>query len=138
MVQYLPTVSNEISILVKSVQVNTSLILSGPAEVYQGTTFMLTAMLKRNDTNVAIPNAPIKFYRGTTLLGSGTTNVSGIATLNLSMTETGTYRFTAAFEGMEVAGLSLMPSMGSYTVGGVNLLPILAVLGAAYLLTRKH
>ena len=146
MVQYLASVSNEISITVRSVQVGTTLTLTGPVEVMQGANFTLTATLKRNDTQALIQGASVKFYQslgGTirtwTLVGSGVTGADDKASLVTTTIYAGSYYYKAEFEGATYEGLTFMPSVGfwDYTVGGVPLIPVLAVLGLAYLLTRK-
>lgn len=146
MVQYLSSVSNEISITVVSVQVGTTLTLTGPAEVIQGSNFTLTATLKRNDTQGLIQGASVKFYQslgGTirqwTQVGSGVTGADGKASLVTTTIYEGTYYYKAEFAGATVEGLSFMPSVGFWdsTVGGVPLIPVLAVLGLAYLLTKR-
>ena len=146
MVQYLPSVSNEISIIVRSAQVNTTLTLTGPAEIIQGQLIPLVASLKRNDTLAPIVGATVKFYQsleGTfrqwVAVGSAVTRADGKANFVTTTIYAGSYYYKAEFEGAEMAGLSFLPSSGlwEYYVDGVNIVPILAVLGLAYLLTRK-
>ena len=146
MVQYLASVSNEVTVTVVSVQVATTLTLTGPAQVIQGANFTLTAQLKRNDTQALVQGASVKFYQslgGTirqwTLVGSGVTGADGKASLVTTTIYAGTYYYKAEFEGATVEGLSFMPSVGfwDYQVGGVPLIPVLAVLGLAYLLTKR-
>ena len=140
MVQYLPSTSNQITVTVQSLQVNTTLTLTGPTEATQGQVFTLTATLKRGDTNAPIPGAQIAFERhtptGGTLIGIVATNGLGVATLDTSMDEAGVYNYVAIFQGLEVAGLSYRPSLARYTVGGVNIVPLLAALGVGYLVLR--
>ena len=146
MVQYLASVSNEVTVTVVSAQVATTLTLTGPAQVQQGTSFTLTATLKRNDTQGLIQGASVKFYQslgGTirqwTLVGSGVTGADGKASLVTTTIYAGSYYYKAEFEGATMEGLSFMPSVGfwDYPVGEFPVLPVLAVLGLAYLLTRK-
>ena len=146
MVQYLSSISNEISITVRSVQVGTTLTLTGPAEVAQGSNFTLTATLKRNDTQALVQGASVKFYQslgGTirqwTLVGSGVTGADGKASLVTTTIYAGSYYYKAEFEGATMEGLFFMPSVGfwDYPVGEFPMLPVLAVLGLAYLLTRR-
>ena len=138
MVQYLASVSNEISVLVKSIQVNTTLTLTGPAEIFQNENISLVATLKRSDTLAAIPGATVDFYWSVQKLGSAVTNASGVATFVTTTIQAGTYLYKAKFEGMEVAGLSFMPSMGSYSVGMESALPLLLALGAILLLAKRR
>ena len=141
MVQYLPSTSNQLTVTVQSLQVNTTLTLTGPTEAPQGQSFTLTAQLKRSDTGAVIPNAGIGFEKvtstGSTLIGVATTNASGIASLTLIEDLAVVYKYQAVFSGMTVEGLNYLPSMGYYTAGmESNIVPLLAVLGFGYLVLR--
>lgn len=133
-----PSTSNEVTVQVLSVSANTTLALTGPAQVNQGEAFTLTATLRRADTGAAVAGATLKLYTGATLLNTAVTNAAGQASWSLVNNYTGAYRYQAVFEGAEVAGLTLMPSQGLWTVGGVDIVPVLAVAALAYVLLRRR
>lgn len=73
----------------------------------------LSARLRRTGSNIALPGQTITFKLGGNVIGSGTTNVNGTATLNLPLPETiGTFALTAEFVGDSLNA----PSIGTGTL----------------------
>ena len=139
MVQYLPSTSNQITVTVQSLQVNTTLTISAFSEVFEGTPFFVQGKLTRNDTGAGVGGQPIKIYSGTTLLGTVNTTADGNYIWSVILATPGIYTLKAEFAGATVAGLSLLPSSGYYTAGlEGNIVPLLAALGVAYLILRKN
>jgi len=112
------------------------LTLTGPAEVNQGQTITLVATLRRGDTMGGIPGATVDFYWSVQKLGSAVTDAGGVASFTTTL-QAGTYLYQARFEGAEVAGLILLPSVGAYAAGIESVVPLLILAGAAWLLMRR-
>ena len=103
----------------------TSVALSAPANAAFGTNVTLTATVA---SSAGTPGGSVSFSLGSTLLGSGTLNAGGVATLNTaslpagSDTITATYAATGNYAGGSSPAVSLtvnaapIDAAGSYTV----------------------
>lgn len=69
-----------------------------------GTSVTFTAKVTSSGGNV--PTGTVNFYNGTTLLGSGSLNGSGVATYATSGLAVGTYSITASYQGDANDGMS--------------------------------
>jgi large repetitive protein len=79
-----------------------------------GTSVTFTAKVTSSGGNV--PTGPVNFYNGSTLLGSGTLNGSGIATYSSSALAVGTYSITAGYQGDTNDGSSTSSPALSFSV----------------------
>ena len=100
---------------------STVVITSAPA-VSQGTSVTFTATV--TSASLPVPAANVNFYNGSTLLGTGTLNASGVATYHYlhasggSLTITATYQATSQFSSSSGTVLQVVES-GSFTVTAV-------------------
>ncbi len=72
-------------------------LTAGPNPAFAGQLVTLTATIV--PTPVGIPGGTVSFFNGTTLLGTGTVNSSGIATFTTGGLPTGSLSLTAAYSG---------------------------------------
>lgn len=85
---------------------DTVLTLNNAAGRRTGTT-TLTATLRRADNNAAVSGKTVSFFRGTTFLGSGVTNASGVASdvVSVGSIAPGSYTISADFnDALDVNG----------------------------------
>ena len=138
MVNYLAS-SAQTTILITVKEVSTSLTVSAPASAEQGAFFMVSGILTRDDTGVPIPNAVIDLRYNGSPLGSAVTGVDGDYLASVKIDASGSFTITANFAGMEVVGLTLLPSsaVGRISTEIGSLLPILVLIASAYLLSKK-
>ena len=90
---------------------NTSLVITTTQEIIGlGESIILTSTLRASydDTTVVdvdlsgvLTGATVKFYNGTTLLGTAVTDLNGIATYTYTPSQLGNFTFNAVFEGTE-------------------------------------
>lgn len=90
---------------------NTSLITTTTQEIIGlGESIILTSTLRASydDTTVVdvdlsgvLTGATVKFYNGTTLLGTGITDLNGVATYTYTPSQLGNFTFHTVFEGTE-------------------------------------
>ena len=90
---------------------NTSLVITTTQEIIGlGESIILTSTLRASydDTTVVdvdlsgvLTGATVKFYNGTTLLGTAITDLNGIATYTYTPSQLGNFTFNAVFEGTE-------------------------------------
>ena len=90
---------------------DTSLIITTTQEIIElGESIILTSTLRASydDTTVVdvdlsgvLTGATVKFYNGTTLLGTAITDLNGIATYTYTPSQLGNFTFNAVFEGTE-------------------------------------
>ena len=129
------------NITVTVLSVNTSLSISAPASVVQGTSFAISGILIRNDTGGPVRNASITVSYNGNIIGIATTGVDGDYLITGTIPSPGNFTLKAQFGGMSLGGLMLSPSMASMRIGttGVAISPGILLLGiiGAYLLTRK-
>ena len=84
-----------------------------------------------------IPGATVDFYWSVQKLGSAVTDAGGVAVFTTTTLQAGTYLYVSRFEGIDMAGLSLLPSVGTYVAGIESVVPLLVLAGAAWLLMRR-
>lgn len=129
------------NITITELQVNTSLSISAPASVVQGTSFTISGLLIRNDTGGPVQNASITVSYNGNIIGVATTGGDGEYLITGTIPNPGSYTLKAQFGGMSLGGITLSPSTASMRIGatGVTLSPSLILLGAfiAYMLTRR-
>src|SRR5271156_4816181 len=82
----------------------TTTLTAAPNPIVSGAATTLTASISPIPTGCS-PLGSVSFYDGATLLGTGTVNSSGVASLLLSSLAPGSYTLTAEYSG-DVAGLS--------------------------------
>ena len=90
---------------------DTSLVITTTQEIIElGESIILTSTLRASydDTTVVdvdlsgvLTGATVKFYNGTTLLGTAITDLNGIATYTYTPSQLGNFTFNAVFEGTE-------------------------------------
>lgn len=91
------TATRPISVL--AAEVATSLVIIAPDSVVQGELFMITGQLTRVDTGGAlVGEAVLVSYNGQSL-GTPTTDMQGVYSIQAVIPETGNYTLTAKFEG---------------------------------------
>ena len=103
----------------------TTQLASSPNPAALGQTVTLTATVSPTPTGA--PLGTISFYDGATLIGTGTVNASGIATLTTSTLATGTHSLTAVYSG----NASFATSTSSPVNEAINLTATTTVLGAS-------
>lgn len=96
---------------IKGLNLDTSLVITTTQEIIGlGESIILTSTLRASydDTTVvdvdltgSLTGATVKFYNGTTLLGTGITDLNGIATYTYTPSQLGNFTFHAVFEGTE-------------------------------------
>ena len=96
---------------IKGLNLDTSLVITTTQEIIGlGESIILTSTLRASydDTTVVdvdlsgvLTGATVKFYNGTTLLGTGITDLNGIATYTYTPSQLGNFTFHAVFEGTE-------------------------------------
>lgn len=96
---------------IKGLNLNTSLVITTTQEIIGlGESIILTSTLRASydDTTVVdvdlsgvLTGATVKFYNGTTLLGTAMTDLNGIATYTYTPSQLGNFTFNAVFEGTE-------------------------------------
>lgn len=91
---FLSSASAAVSVTVSSLATTTSLTAT-PNPITAGQTLTLTATVQGPDT----PGGSVNFLSGSTLLGTGTLNSSGVATLATALLSAGTYSLTAQYSG---------------------------------------
>ena len=91
---FLSSASAAVSVTVSSLATTTSLTAS-PNPVVSGQTLTLTATVQ----GPGAPDGTVSFLSGSTLLGTGTLNSSGVATLTTTLLAAGTYSLTAQYAG---------------------------------------
>ena len=98
-------------------------VTTSASPVYQGTSVTFTATVTYG-TGLPVTAATVNFYNGSTLLGSGTLNSSGVATYSTStlpvgsLTITATYQATTNFASSSGTVLQVV-NPGSFTVSAV-------------------
>lgn len=90
---------------------DTSLVITTTQEIIElGESIILTSTLRASydDTTIVdvdlsgvLTGATVKFYNGTTLLGTAITDLNGIATYTYTPSQLGNFTFNAVFEGTE-------------------------------------
>lgn len=96
---------------IKGLNLDTSLVITTTQEIIGlGESIILTSTLRASydDTTVVdvdlsgvLTGATVKFYNGTTLLGTAITDLNGIATYTYTPSQLGTFTFHTVFEGTE-------------------------------------
>ena len=96
---------------IKGLNLDTSLVITTTQEIIGlGESIILTSTLRASydDTTVVdvdlsgvLTGATVKFYNGTTLLGTSITDLNGIATYTYTPSQLGNFTFHAVFEGTE-------------------------------------
>ena len=96
---------------IKGLNLDTSLVITTTQEIIGlGESIILTSTLRASydDTTVVdvdlsgvLTGATVKFYNGTTLLGTSITDLNGIATYIYTPSQLGNFTFNAVFEGTE-------------------------------------
>ncbi|MGO8756538.1 MAG: Ig-like domain repeat protein [Terracidiphilus sp.] len=121
--------SSALSLTVNQATTTTTLTVSpNPSTYLSPVTF--TAVVAGNG---AIPTGTVQFFAGTTLIGAGTLNTSGVTTITFSDLAIGTYAITAVYEGdtndapstsaavsLTVGKIPTTTDLGSTTTGGSN------------------
>jgi hypothetical protein len=93
----------------------TTSLVAAPNPVAAGQTLVLTATV--DGSGEASPSGAVSFTNGSTVLGTGTVNSSGIATLSTSALAAGTYNLSAQYTGTQ-SFLASTSSAVSVTVTG--------------------
>jgi hypothetical protein len=91
---FLSSTSAAVSVTISSLATTTSLT-AAPNPVTTGQTLTLTATVQGPGT----PGGTVNFLDGSTLLGTGTLNSSGVATLTTTLLAAGDYSLTAQYAG---------------------------------------
>lgn len=96
---------------ISGLNLDTSLVITTTQEIIGlGESIILTSTLRASydDTTVVdvdlsgvLTGATVKFYNGTTLLGTAITDLNGIATYTYTPSQLGNFTFNAVFEGTE-------------------------------------
>ena len=96
---------------IKGLNLDTSLVITTTQEIIGlGESIILTSTLRASydDTTVVdvdlsgvLTGATVKFYNGTTLLGTGITDLNGVATYTYTPSQLGNFTFHTVFEGTE-------------------------------------
>ncbi|MGO9340656.1 MAG: Ig-like domain repeat protein [Terracidiphilus sp.] len=107
-----PSDSSPVSVTVAAQSTTTSIAASSNT-VTAGEALSLTATVKGGDK--ALPTGSVKFISGSTLLGTGTLNSSGVATLSTTSFAAGTYNLAAEYVG-NASSLSSKSGTVSVTV----------------------
>jgi Bacterial Ig-like domain (group 3)/FG-GAP-like repeat len=87
-----------------STSTTTTTLTAAPNPVVSGIATTLTATISPVPTGCSPPGS-VSFYHGSTLLGTGTVNGTGVASLLFNQVVPGSYTITAEYSG-DVAGLS--------------------------------
>lgn len=127
-------------ITVLPLEVGTTITITAPASVVQGTPFTVSGRLTRNDTGAGIPGQTVYLEYDTTPIGMPpVTDAGGYYSMTAQIDEVGSWYLTIGFYGATVEGLTLGPSSASMRIGlaEVNMLPLLLVAVGAYLLLKK-
>ena len=103
-------------------------VVPNPSSWLQSVTFTATVT-----GNGAVPTGMVQFFAGGVLIGAGTVNLSGVATLNYASLAIGTYAITATYEGdandaastslpvsLTVGKIPTTTDLGSSTTSGPN------------------
>ncbi len=91
---------------------------SSPVDVGQDLTF--TATVSATDAGSAAPTGSVEFFAGTTDLGSGALNTSGVATLTTSALAVGTNEVTAFYRGDSNTLSAVSPAMSQNVLAETN------------------
>lgn len=142
MVNFLPSSGTfPVNIVVPDVETKLSvLIAENPFDpIPQGESFGIAGTLQRLDTLIGVPGATITISYNGVNVGTAVTNSFGIYSITTSIPTAGSYTLRASFAGMTTPGLTLRASNASFpaTIGKPSALPILAILGVAYLFLKK-
>ena len=96
---------------IKGLNLDTSLVITTTQEIIGlGESIILTSTLRASyddttvvdvDLNGVLTGATVKFYNGTTLLGTSITDLNGIATYTYTPSQLGNFTIHAVFEGTE-------------------------------------
>ena len=103
----LTTLAGKILDIEKGIILTTSVqCVASASEITVGESVLLTATLSANyddsiDLYGKLGGATIKFKQGNTVIGTGVTDVNGVASYTFTPDTTGTYTITAVFEGSD-------------------------------------
>ena len=110
----LASTSSAVSVTVTAAaQSTTANLTAAPSPVAAGQPLVLSATVKGSEPNA--PTGTVSFMNGSTLLGTGNLNSSGVATLSTESLDAGTYRLTAEYAGSSTS-LASTSSAVSVTV----------------------
>jgi hypothetical protein len=105
----LTSTSSAVSVTVTAAaQSTTTALAASPNPVTAGQPLVLTATVKGSTTS---PTGTVSFMNGSTLLGTGTLNLSGVATFSKASFATGKYSFTAQYTGTSTYLASTSPAV---------------------------
>lgn len=86
----------------QTLRVNSGTVTVGtaaPSPTVENTATTLTATVSASISGAGVPSGSVEFYEGTTLLGTGTVNNSGVASLVISSITPGSHTYVAKFIG---------------------------------------
>jgi uncharacterized repeat protein (TIGR03803 family) len=107
-----------VNIAPAALAVSTTALSSSSASTVVGVNVTFTAAVSSTSST---PNGTVTFYSGTTALGTGTLNTSGIATLTTAFSAAGSYSITAAYSGnTTITGSTSAPLTETVVVIGVS------------------
>jgi hypothetical protein len=105
----LTSTSSAVSVTVTAAaQSTTTALAAAPNPVTAGQPLVLTATVKCSTTS---PTGTVSFMNGSTLLGTGTLNLSGVATFSKASFAAGKYSFTAQYTGTSTYLASTSPAV---------------------------
>jgi hypothetical protein len=105
----LTSTSSAVSVTVTAAaQSTTTALAAAPNPVTAGQPLVLTATVKGSTTS---PTGTVSFMNGSTLLGTGTLNLSGVATISKASFAAGKYSFTAQYTGTSTYLASTSPAV---------------------------
>ena len=125
-----------VTVEVPPADIPTTLTISAPSSVEPNMAFTISGILYEAATQHAVPNQSISLSYNGVNLGSATTGADGRYQKSVSIPSTGVYTLRAAFAGTTTLGASEATSKMS-TQGVSLLLPLAALAGFTYVLTRK-
>jgi hypothetical protein len=92
--------SSTVSLTGTSANSTTTALTISPNPAAPGATITLTATISPMPTGSEISLGTVNFYSGTTLIGTGTVNSSGVATITTTISTAGSYTITAVYSGI--------------------------------------
>ena len=94
----------------------TGLVLSSPNPSIYGQAMNLSVMVSANNPGARIPTGTVKFFDASKLIGTGTLDNTGQATLSIATLMAGSHSFTASYLGDSNDNSSVSASAASQTV----------------------
>ena len=107
--------SSSVSVTVYEVAVSSVSLSSSESSIGVGESVLLTASVSWNDGE-SYDGETVAFYDGNTSLGTGLTDVNGVATLTASSLAVGSHSITASIDGVTSSAVSVVVYTHSYSL----------------------